>query len=97
MTEKKEEKEEEETELPQGPGRVCRASHYHKGSPASRSVRERVSSASTRQGGGLRKTGFAEAELCVFTPRGGGSGGVERKSGDQFELTRVNRVRIERK
>lgn len=94
MTEKKEEKEEEETELPQGPGRVCRASHDHKGSPASRSIRERVSSASSRQGG-LRKTGFAEAELCVFTPRGGGSGGVERKSGDRFELTQVN-VRIER-
>lgn len=80
MTEKKEETEEEEkeeTELPQGPGRGRRVSHDHKGSPASRSTRERVSSAPSREGGGIRKTGFAEAKLCVFTPPGGGSEGVE--------------------
>lgn len=48
-------------------------------------------------GGGVGKTGFAEAVLCAFTLTVGGLGEAEEKSGDQFNSSRVNCVKIERK
>lgn len=96
MTEKKE-KEKEEAELLQGPGRGCRASHDQKGSLASRATRERFSSTPSWNGEGVGTKGFAGAEFCAFTLTVRGLGEAEDKSGDQFKLFRVSCVEVERK
>lgn len=38
-------------------------------------------------GGGVRKAGFAEAELGAFTPTVGGLEEAEEKSEDQFKFS----------